>query len=98
MNRTSCRSKNPQELREHQAFVEFEQATGPPEDVSDDPIAQQLGMTTFQPYRKIKLLARERDVDALIKTMTAAPGTHLSELSCGSNCPACSLGQQSPYL
>lgn len=86
---------------EHQAYVEFEIEDGNPlpipaeflnPDGKDD-----HGRTHYTPHRKLRLSARERDVDLLLVKMLHHEDTHLSELSCTAGCPACKAGNKSPF-
>jgi hypothetical protein len=52
---------------------------------------------TVTHYQRLRMTAREQDVDTLVARMTSTPGTYLSELSCAAGCPACQCGHASPF-
>jgi hypothetical protein len=86
---------------EHQAYVEFEIEDGEPQPIPADCLnadgKDDFGRTHYTPHRKLRLTARERDVDLLLVKMLHHEDTHLSELTCASGCPACRNGSKSPF-
>lgn len=82
----------------HTAYVEFEVEVGEPQPIPEE--CRHLSLdnrTHYQPTHKMRLTAREQDVDLLIKQMTAGNGIYLSELSCAAGCSACKHGEESPF-
>jgi hypothetical protein len=82
--------------QQHHAYVEFEVEVGEPEPIPEDYRGFD-NRTHYQPTRKLRLTARENDVDTLLVKMLAHEDTRLSELSCTSGCVACATGQASPF-
>lgn len=82
----------------HTAYVEFEVEVGDPRPIPEE--CRHLSLdnrTHYQPTKKMRLTAREQDVDLLIKQMTANERIWLSELSCAAGCSACKRGEVSPF-
>jgi hypothetical protein len=52
---------------------------------------------TVTHYQRLRMTAREQDVDTLVSRMTSTPGAYLSELSCTAGCMACECGHPSPF-
>lgn len=80
----------------HTAYVEFEVEVGDPQPVPEE-CRHMDSRTHYQPTSKMRLTAREQDVDLLIKQMTSGKGIYLSELVCAAGCSACKYGDHSPY-
>lgn len=80
----------------HTAYVEFEVEVGEPVPVPEE-CRHMDSRTHYQPTRKMRLTAREQDVDLLIKQMTANDSIYLSEVSCAAGCLACERGEVSPF-
>jgi len=87
--------------QQHNAYVEFEVAVGDPQPIPEEFLGSdgkdEYGRTHYQPHRKLRLTAREQDVDTLLVKMLSHEDTHLSELSCSSGCHACEQGSPSPF-
>lgn len=86
----------------HQAYVEFEVKSGVevlPEwerRFREEYMGVPHGPTVTH-YQRLRLTAREQDVDTLVRRMTSDPDTYLSELSCTAGCKACETGHTSPF-
>lgn len=81
---------------QHTAYVEFEIEVGEPLPIPEE-YREFDTRTHYQPTRKLRLTARESDVDTLLVKMLSHEDTHLSELSCAARCSACKSGYKSPF-